>query len=130
VPEDGSELVKVGVEGALKPFADLLDKLAGPMATEIGQTFGDAARVFRFKRALKLLEKVQRITREAGFEPQAVQPKLLLPILEHASLEEEEPIHDRWATLLANAANLDFKRALYPAFIHVLADLSLGKFSF
>jgi hypothetical protein len=115
MPEDESELVKAGIEVAVKPFADLLDKLAGPLATEIGQTFGDAARFYRFKRALKLLQKVEKLARESGFEPRPVSPKLLLPILDHASLEDDEAIHDRWAAMLANPANPDFKGTLSPS---------------
>src|SRR6266849_340531 len=107
MPENENDLVKAGIESALKPFADLLDKLAGPLASELGQTFRDAARVYRFKRALKLLQKVEKLARESGFEPRSVSPKLLLPILDHASLEDEEAIHDRWAAMLANAANPD-----------------------
>jgi hypothetical protein len=69
---DENDLLKIGADAVVKPFGDLLQKLAGPLAEEVGLTFGDAARVFRYKRALKLLEKVERTTRNSGFEPTSV----------------------------------------------------------
>ncbi len=52
---DEDKIVKAGVEAALKPFADLLEKLTGPAAEEIGLTVKDHVRVFRFRRQLRLL---------------------------------------------------------------------------
>ncbi len=109
----------------LRPVSDLIDKLAGPVAAEIGMTFGDAAaRVYRFKRALKLLHKVQRLASECGYDPAAVRPKILLPILEHASVEDDDVLHDRWAALLANACNPDSDITVSPSFPEILAELS------
>jgi hypothetical protein len=122
--DDEKELVKVGAEAFFKPFSDLIEKLAGPLAQEVGETFGDAARVFRFKRAVKLPQKVKKFATEAGFEPSAVRPKLLLPLLDHASVEDDEDLHDRWAALLANSANLGGGLTIHASFPEILAQLS------
>ena len=58
---DEDKLVKAVVEAALRPFADLLDKLAGPAAKELGLALKDHVRVFRFKRQLRLFERVKEI---------------------------------------------------------------------
>lgn len=121
---DENDLLKIGADAVVKPFGDLLQKLAGPLAEEVGLTFGDAARVFRYKRALKLLEKVERTTRNSGFEPTSVRPKLLLPILDHSSVEDDEGMHDRWAALLSNAANPASVIQVFPSFPEILSQLS------
>ena len=121
---DEKDLVKAAIEPLVKPIADLVDKLAGPMATEIGSTLGDTARVYRFKRAVKLFEEVKKIAEEAGFEPQAVRPKLLLPVLDHASIEDDDDMGTRWAALLANAANPDADVEVEASFPEILNQLS------
>ena len=89
---------------ALEPLGDLLRKIAGPLADEIGESLGVWARHYRFRLGLKMFQKTQRMLRESGIPPQAVPPRLFLPILESASIEDDEDLHSRWAALLANAA--------------------------
>jgi len=45
------------------------------------------------------------MARDAGFQPQVVPPKVLFPLLEGASFEDNEDLHTMWAALLANAAD-------------------------
>lgn len=120
-PEE--DLVKVAGDVVSAPIRDFLQKLTGPWAEEIGLAFGDVARVYRFKRAVRLLEKVKKILEDAGINPHGVNPRILLPIIECASLEGDEDLHDRWANLLANAANPDIDDEVLPAFSGVLRDL-------
>jgi Abortive infection alpha len=50
-------------------------------------------------------ERAQEMLREAGIEPGPVPMKTLIPLLQYASLEDEGCLQERWAALLANAAN-------------------------
>jgi len=54
--------------------------------------------------------------------PKAVPIKTLFPLLEGASLDEDENLHDMWAALLANAA-LDEKK-VPPGFVAILKEMS------
>jgi hypothetical protein len=118
------ELVKAGLDAVLAPVRDTINRLLGPMADELSGILADPVRVFRFKRSVRLLEKVRRIADDAGFEPRAVPLKTLLPILENASLEEDEELHDRWASLLANAANPNAEHGVRPYFTDILRGLA------
>lgn len=118
------DIVRAGVEGLMKPLSDLLARLAGPFADEVGMAFGDAARVFRYKRALKLLQKVDKMSAQMGVNPSAVPPKLLLPILDHASLEDDEELHDRWAALLVHASDSKAETNIPTSFPEILSQLS------
>jgi hypothetical protein len=101
-----ADLVKAGVDAALAPLKDFANRLFGPAIDELGGILADPIKIYRFKRSVRLLEKVKRVCDENGFEPKAVPLKTLLPILENASLEDDEDLHDRWANLLANALSL------------------------
>jgi hypothetical protein len=119
---DEDKLVKAGVEAALKPFADLLEKLAGPAAEEIGLTLKDHVRVFRLNRQLRLFERTKEMLEQAGIDPSRVPLKLLSPIIESASLEEDNELQDRWAALLANASSQP--EGIHPSFVDVLRQLT------
>ena len=43
-------IVKAGVEAAMKPVVDVIDKIVGPAAEELGHTLQDTVRVFRLQR--------------------------------------------------------------------------------
>jgi hypothetical protein len=57
---------------------------------------------------------------DAGFTPKAVPTKLLFALLEGASLEENEDLHDKWAALLANAASPRMADWVRPSFSETL----------
>lgn len=80
--EPQNELLKQG----LQSVGDLLKRIAGPLADEVGESLGVVARHYRFRLALKMLQKTQRMLREADIAPRAVPPRLFLPIMEGASI--------------------------------------------
>jgi len=53
-----------------------------------------------------------------------VPPKILFPLLEGASLEENEQLDDMWAALLANAASSVHAERVRPGFIATLKQMS------
>jgi hypothetical protein len=69
-----------------------------------------------------LVEEAAAAVAGTGGEPQPVPGRLLMPILEKGSLEEDEELHQRWVNLLANAA-LEPSRIL-PSFVTILGELS------
>jgi hypothetical protein len=101
---DEDSLVKSGFEAVMKPISDLIEKIAGPAAEELGLTLQDSVRVYRAKRQLRLLQKTQEMLDGFKAQPQRVPLKALLPIIQHGSNEEDDGLQDRWAALLANIA--------------------------
>jgi len=100
----------------------LLQRIAGPLADEIGESLAVVARPYRIKLSLKMFQKTQRMLEEAGISPQAVPPRLFLPMVEAASIENDEDLHTRWAALLANAATSP--DSVHPSYIEVLKQLT------
>jgi hypothetical protein len=54
--------------------------------------------------AQQVLTKAQEMLREAGIQAGPVSMKTVVPLLQYASLEEDEYLRGKWAALLANAA--------------------------
>jgi hypothetical protein len=106
----------------LQPINGLLQRIAGPLADEIGDSLAIIARPYRIKLSLKMFQKTQQMLEEAGIAPQAVSPRLFLPMVESASIEDDEDLHTRWAALLANAATS--QNSVHPSYIETLKQLT------
>jgi hypothetical protein len=120
--EDAAALaIKTGIEQLLAPLHDFLGKLLGPAATEVGLSVGDSARVWRMKRQLRLLQELKAMIDASGLDIKPIAPRLFFPILEAASVEDDDDMQSRWAALLANAATTN---SVHPSFIEVLRNLA------
>ena len=106
----------------LDPVKGLLQRVAGPLADEVGESLALMARPYRIRLSLKMLQKTQRMLSEAGVAPQAVPPRLFVPMLEAASIENDEDLHTKWSALLANAASSPDK--VHPSYIEILKQLT------
>lgn len=69
-----------------------------------GGILSDNVRLWRFKNQLNILKKAQKAIEESGLQKQNVPLKVLTPLIENSSLEEDEGMQERWANLLGNAA--------------------------
>src|ERR1700724_2108638 len=79
-------------------------RILGSLA-KIGDLFSDKVRLLRFKSAVKTLNRAAEIAKEKGISPNTIPIKFLVPFIEDCSLEEEEsPLIEQWASLLASAS--------------------------
>jgi hypothetical protein len=119
---DAGEIIK---SGAVDKLADVIHKLAGPMADEIGLLMADKIKVYRVTNWVKVVQKTEKILAEAHLSPNAVPTRLFLPILEGASIEDDETLQNLWAGLLGSAS--EQRDSLSPSFIETLKQLSPGE---
>jgi Abortive infection alpha len=128
--EESKELVAVVTEAGVRGF---LETIAAPL-TEAGGWGADIIRRHRFRTQVKTLVLAKRMLDDAGLSAHAVAPRLLVPLLENASLESDPDEADdsgaaaaamqtRWAALLANAAAGDRGAPVRTAFPTILAEL-------
>lgn len=101
---------------AAVPIADIVKRICGPPADLLGDKLRE--------RVERCFEKTARMTQDTGVTPQAVPPKLLLPILQGASVEENEDLHTMWAALLANAASPENAQKVRPGFTAILKQMA------
>jgi hypothetical protein len=106
----------------LAPVGDVIKRIAGPLADEIGESLALLARPYRIALSVKMFQKTQRMLKESGLPAQPVPPRLFLPMLEAASIENDEDLHTKWSALLANAASSPDK--VHPSFIEILKQLT------
>jgi hypothetical protein len=112
------------VVGAAIPFTAIVKRMLGPAADEVAEMWRDKVRLYRHERQIKCVEKAENMAKNAGFTPKVVPPKILFPLLEGASLEDNEGLHTMWAALLANAASPDTSENVRPGFIAVLRQMA------
>ncbi|WP_263770112.1 DUF4393 domain-containing protein [Propionivibrio soli] len=99
--------------------------IAGPIEQGIG-IFEDRLRYMRWERQIRLMQRAQDFLRAAGL-PAPTRPvplKLLIPIMQGASLEENDDLQDRWAALLVNAANANFHSEVRRSYAVILEQLT------
>lgn len=120
--ENAALVIKTGIEQMFAPLQRLLDQLLGPAATEVGITLGDSLKVWRLKRQLRLLQEVKRLIEGSGRDINPIATRLFFPVLEAASIEDDDEMQTRWAALLANEATS--VGSVHPSYIDVLKQLA------
>ncbi len=105
----------------IKVASELAAKLLGPAADECGLYLQDRLRVWRRGNVQKVLELAHEKLEGSSEEAKPVEPKLWFQVLEKASLEDDEYLRDKWASLLASAAT---GRKVLPSFVSILSQLS------
>jgi hypothetical protein len=88
--------------GAALPLTEIIKRIIGPAADELGEMWANRIRVYRRERQSELLEKIKRTLEEDGLTAQSVPIKLLLPLIETPSSETDSNLHGQWAALLEN----------------------------
>jgi len=115
-------VIKTTIEQALLPFQKLLDQLLGPAAKVVGQSFGEQLQVWQFKRRLRFVREMKRLVDESGMKINPVATRLFFPVLEAASIEDDDDMQTRWAALIANEATT--VGSVHPSFIEILRQMA------
>jgi len=102
-----------------KPF---IGRVLGPPVEDAVGIVSDRLRYYRLKQLFTLRDKVEELHRQRGIEsPRPLPPKLAIPLLEAATLEENEPLHDLWARLLATGMD-PARPQIQRSFISILQE--------
>src|SRR6266849_6281913 len=88
--------------------------------------FEDKLKYLRWERQLRLMECATQLLAERGLsEPTRPVPlQFAIPLLQGASLEENDELQDRWVALLVNAADAATHVEVRRAFVSMLEDLT------
>lgn len=121
--DDSKEMVKAGAEAAMRPFANLIEKLFGGAVEQIGGALEDSLRVRRHLRRIELFKMLEAKFHKAGVDPKRIPDPIWLPSLQEASLQDDEALQDTWANLLANAADPRGVNPVSTTFVSILKEL-------
>jgi hypothetical protein len=110
---------------------DITEKLAKflskvfqqPIGTAVG-IIGDRLEFQRWERQVRMADQVEFILEKRGvkkFRP--IPPKFALPLIENATLEEDDELQDIWIRLMVNGMDPNFKASLRMAYIDIIKGL-------
>ena len=99
--------------------------VSGPLEQGIG-IFEDRLKYMRWERQVRYMQKAQEFLHAAGLvsPTRPIPLKLAIPLMQGATLEEDDDLQDRWAALLVNAANANFKGEVRRSYITILEQLT------
>ena len=113
--------VAESVELGTREVRELLSLFLKPSITQLGLFGGDWLKSQRETQLAKTLAKAKAKLNAGELTINPVPLKLLKPIVEDCSLEEDEDMIERWANLLAAAACGD---PVLPTYVRLLAELT------
>ncbi|MBK8070910.1 MAG: DUF4393 domain-containing protein [Ramlibacter sp.] len=99
--------------------------VAGPIEEGMG-IFEDKLKYMRWERQVRLMQRASELLRRLGIDrpTKPVPLKVALPLLEAASLEDDDFLQDRWVALLVNAGNAASGIEIKRVYISILEQLS------
>lgn len=115
------------LEKGLDIAKGFLDKLITPGVEETGLLIQDQVRKWRFNNQVKMLVKAEEICKRQGISPKSISLKVVCPLLEYASLEEDEVLQEKWAVLLSNLVDSEqnLENHVFP---YLLSQISRAEF--
>lgn len=102
----------------------LLKVLFGQSFEEFGGLMADQVRLRRFNNQIKIFSKAQEKLKENKIDPKKVSLKVLAPLIEYSSLEEEENLQEKWANLIAHIVEDGNQVVFYQNCISILNKIS------
>jgi hypothetical protein len=99
--------------------------ISGPLEQGVG-IFEDKLKYLRWERQTRYMQRAQEFLKLAGLDSptRAVPIKLAIPLMQGASLEEDNQLQDRWAALLVNAANVSYPVEIRRSYAVILEQLT------
>lgn len=116
-PEVVKAVVQGAVEGLISPAAELFRQITGGAAEEAGQALRAYVRNVCDRRLPRLMARSKQMFESARIVPHPLPAKILLPILENGSVEENDDLQDRWAALLVNCSSQDGSMSAFSEYI-------------
>jgi hypothetical protein len=122
--QESAKLGEKGLEIADKAGSFFAKVFREPI-NEISGMITDKLRFIRWKRMVQMADEVNKILEEKKIvDTRAVPPKIALPIIEEASLEDDPNLQYLWNHLLANAMNPNFNDELRYGFIEMIKGIT------
>lgn len=110
------DITSTAIEKGIDLIGGFIEKLAGSALEEAGLYFGDMVRVRRLKNQIKIFSDAKRIAEENNITIKQVNLKILVPLLEFSSLEEDETLQQKWSNLIVSFSDsaLNYESSIFP----------------
>lgn len=121
------DITSTAIEKGMDIAKTFIDKLIIPSVEEVGLLIKDKVTMWRFNNQVKMIIKAKEKCEDLGISPKTISLKTLCPLLEYASLEDNEILQDKWASLLANMVD-STKNIENHVFPYLLSQVSVDEF--
>lgn len=113
------------IDAAEKAGGFIAKYIGGPLEQAVGM-WEDKLKYTRWERQLRLMQRAEGVIRELGINQptRAVPMKIAIPLLQGASLEDDDDLQDRWVNLLVNAATVESGIGVIPIYSEILSHLT------
>ena len=115
---------KAVMTAAAEKTEGLLKTLFGKAFEETGEMIADQVRLRRFKSQIKIFEKAEKYLKDKKIDLKKINLKVLAPLVEYSSYEEDENLQDLWAKLIKNILSRPASVILQQNAIEVLNKVS------
>ncbi|MGD0488767.1 MAG: Abi-alpha family protein [Syntrophorhabdales bacterium] len=102
-----------------------VSKILGDACAEFGNSLHDWAKYFRYKNLLRIQDRVDQIHRKRELEGRTIplKPSIGIPLIQAASIVEDESLQEMWACLIANSTDPCFEERIKRSFVDILSSL-------
>jgi abortive infection alpha-like protein len=114
------DLMLIGGGALLGEFSR---RVAGKLRDGVGEGITSFAK-HRLGNLAEIFRRAEIQVRDAGEEAKEIRPRLLIPIVDKASLEDDESMRERWAALLARASIAASDEEIPPLYVDILSQLT------
>ena len=113
-----------GIDAAREMGGFIANYVRGPIEQGLG-IFDDKLRYARWERQQRLMQRAATFLAEQGLKepPNGVPLKFAVPLLQAATIEDDDDLQDLWAHLLVNAS-VEPEVAQHRVFVNVLENMS------
>lgn len=114
-----------GIDAVREAGGFIARYVAGPLEEGVG-ILHDRLKYVRWERQVRLMQRADQFLREAGLAApsRAVPLKIAIPLLQAATIEDDDSLQDLFAALLVNAANAASGVEVHRSFIEILSQIT------
>lgn len=124
--QEVAKTTKAGIEATEKLGGFVSRIINEPLNAVVG-ILTDKLQFVRYERQVRLVERTNEFILKRGIKEKLriIPPKIALPVIEHASLEETDELQDLWASFIASSVDPNYSGTLRTAFIDIIKQLEV-----
>lgn len=114
--------IKAGIKGDQAAIAKFFSGIVPDFIKDGIGILSDQVKLWRWSNQINIIKKAQAKIEASGLNKKQIPLKVLVPIIQNSSLEQEENMQNKWANMLANAATGNVE--VSPNYAAILNELS------
>src|SRR3989344_2633281 len=116
------KMIKAGIQGNQEAVNEFFDGIVPDFIKDGIGILSDQVKFWRLSKQIDIIKAAQAKIKSSGLSKQQVPLKVLIPIIQNSSLEEDLNMQDKWANMLANAGTGNVE--VSPNYAAILNELS------